>query len=279
MSVILNGREISKSIIECLKKKIETLEKPPRLDFLLLEGDKSTEVYFKNASKKAEETGIKPVIHKLSENTAEKEIIDLIHSLNKDENVSAILCQMPMPKHINEKNIALAISPYKDVDSISPLNIGKLFMGDKYVVPCTPKGIMRLIEYTKVKIEGANAVIVGRSNIVGKPLFNLLLEKSATVTITHSKTQNLKSICANADILCVSIGKAEYIRGDFVKEGAIVIDVGINVTEDGSIKGDVMFKEVSEKASFITPVPNGVGPMTTAMLIENTVYLHEKMNA
>lgn len=275
MTNIINGREISKSIKENIKKNIGLFDIPPRLDIILVEGDKSSDVYVKIAQKSCAETGIEYVTHILPIETAEEELIDLIYSLNEDKNVSAILCQMPLPKKINEKNIALAISPKKDVDCISPINFGRLAMGDKYIAPCTPKGVMRLIEYTGSALEGANAVVVGRSNIVGKPLFHLLLEKSATVTMVHSRTRNIETICNNADILCVSIGKPEFINKNFIKKDAVVIDIGINVLKDGSIKGDVLFEDVLELASFITPVPNGVGPMTIAMLLENTIYLHK----
>lgn len=275
MTNIINGREISKSIRENIKKNIGLFDIPPRLDIILVEGDKSSDVYVKIAQKSCAETGIEYVTHILPIETAEKELIDLIYSLNEDKNVSAILCQMPLPKKINEKNIAFAISPKKDVDCISPINFGRLAMGDKYIAPCTPKGVMRLVEYTGSALEGANAVVVGRSNIVGKPLFHLLLEKSATVTMVHSRTRNIETICNNADILCVSIGKPEFINKNFIKKDAVVIDIGINVLKDGSIKGDVLFKDALELASFITPVPNGVGPMTIAMLLENTIYLHK----
>lgn len=275
MTNIINGREISKSIKENIKKNIGLFDIPPRLDIILVEGDKSSDVYVKIAQKSCAETGIEYVTHILPIETAEKELIDLIYSLNEDKNVSAILCQMPLPKKINEKNIAFAISPKKDVDCISPINFGRLAMGDKYIAPCTPKGVMRLIEYTGSALEGANAVVVGRSNIVGKPLFHLLLEKSATVTMVHSRTRNIETICNNADILCVSIGKPEFINKNFIKKDAVVIDIGINVLKDGSIKGDVLFEDALESASFITPVPNGVGPMTIAILLENTIYLHK----
>ena len=184
---------------------------------------------------------------------------------------------MPLPKHISKKNVYETISIEKDVDAISHVNLGRIFIGDSNLVPCTAKSAFALIEESGIKVEGANAVVIGRSEIVGKPLAHLLLQKSATVTIAHSKTQNLKEICKKADILCVSIGKSEFITGDYIKEGAVVIDIGINVQDDGSLKGDVNFEEASKIASYITPVPNGVGSVTVAMLLDNLVYLHKNI--
>ncbi|WP_156920170.1 bifunctional 5,10-methylenetetrahydrofolate dehydrogenase/5,10-methenyltetrahydrofolate cyclohydrolase [Brachyspira alvinipulli] len=279
MIMILDGRELSKGIKENIKKRVEELDKKPRIDFLYFENDKSTEVYFTRAKKQAESVGMTASLHNLQENTTEADFLTLIEYLNKEKETSGIIVQMPLPKHISKKKVYETISPEKDVDAISHINLGRIFMGETVLSPCTAKSSIALIEKSGVKIEGANAVVVGRSEIVGKPLAHLLLQRSATVTIAHSKTKNLKEICRNADILCVSIGKAEFITGEYIKENAVVIDIGINVLEDGSLKGDVNFEEASKIASAITPVPNGVGSVTVAMLLDNLLYLHSKYHS
>ncbi len=217
-------------------------------------------------------------LHNLNSNTSEKDFLTLIEYLNEEKETNGIMIQAPLPKHIDKKKVYETISPDKDVDAISNISLGRIFLGESKLIPCTVKSVMALLKKTKIKIEGANAVVVGRSDIVGKPLAHLLLQESATVTITHSKTKNLNEICKKADILCVSIGKAEYITEEYIKEGSIVIDIGINVLEDGSIKGDVKFDEVSKLASFITPTPNGVGSVTVAMLLDNLLYLYNLQN-
>ncbi|MEI0605001.1 bifunctional 5,10-methylenetetrahydrofolate dehydrogenase/5,10-methenyltetrahydrofolate cyclohydrolase [Brachyspira alvinipulli] len=279
MTMILDGRELSKGIKENIKKRVEELDKKPRIDFLYFENDKSTEVYFTRAKKQAESVGMTASLHNLQENTTEADFLTLIEYLNKEKETSGIIVQMPLPKHISKKKVYETISPEKDVDAISHINLGRIFMGETVLSPCTAKSSIALIEKSGVQIEGANAVVVGRSEIVGKPLAHLLLQRSATVTIAHSKTKNLKEICRNADILCVSIGKAEFITGEYIKENAVVIDIGINVLEDGSLKGDVNFEEASKIASAITPVPNGVGSVTVAMLLDNLLYLHSKYHS
>ncbi|WP_300755208.1 bifunctional 5,10-methylenetetrahydrofolate dehydrogenase/5,10-methenyltetrahydrofolate cyclohydrolase [uncultured Brachyspira sp.] len=276
--MILDGRELSKSIKENIKKDVEMLTKKPRIDFLYFDDDKSSEVYFTRAKKQAESVGMIGSLHNLPVNTTEEDFLTLIEYLNKEKETSGIMIQMPLPKHISKKKVYETISVEKDADAISHINLGRIFMGENDLAPCTAKSAMALIEKSGIKIEGANAVVIGRSEIVGKPLAHLLLQKSATVTIAHSKTKNLKEICKNADILCVSIGKSEFITGDYIKEGAVVIDIGINVMEDGSLKGDVNFEEASKIASSITPVPNGVGSVTVAMLLSNVLYLHNKYN-
>ncbi|WP_300711434.1 bifunctional 5,10-methylenetetrahydrofolate dehydrogenase/5,10-methenyltetrahydrofolate cyclohydrolase [uncultured Brachyspira sp.] len=278
MPNILDGRELSKKIKERIKKEIELFERKPRIDFLYFEDDKSTEVYFTRAKKQAESIGIIASLHNLPINTSEKDFLTLIEYLNNEKETSGIMIQMPLPKHINKKNVYETISPKKDVDSISHINLGKIFIGGSNLAPCTAKSAFALIEESGIQIEGSNAVVVGRSEIVGKPLAHLLLQKSATVTIAHSKTKNLKDICRNADILCVSIGQSEFITGEYIKEGAVVIDIGINVLDDGSLKGDVNFEEASKAASYITPVPNGVGSVTVAILFENLIYLHKNLH-
>lgn len=277
MSDILDGRELAKEIKERIKKETELLEKKPRIDFLYFEDDKSTEVYFTRAKKQAESVGMIGSLHNLPVTTTEKDFLTLIEYLNKEKETSGIMIQMPLPKHICKKKVYETISIEKDADAISHVNLGRIFIGDSNLAPCTAKSAMALIEKSGINIEGANAVVIGRSEIVGKPLAHLLLQKSATVTIAHSKTKNLKELCKNADILCVSIGKAEFITGEYIKEGAVVIDIGINVLEDGSLKGDVNFEEASKLASYITPVPNGVGSVTVSMLLDNVLYLHKNI--
>ena len=276
--MILDGRELSKEIKENIKSKVALLDKKPRIDFIYFENDKSTEIYFNRAKKSAENAGMIGALHNLNSNTSEKDFLTLIEYLNEEKETNGIMIQMPLPNHIDKKKVYETISADKDVDAISNISLGKIFLGESKLIPCTVKSVMALLKKTKIKIEGANAVVVGRSDIVGKPLAHLLLQESATVTITHSKTKNLKEICKKADILCVSIGKAEYITEEYIKEGSIVIDIGINVLEDGSIKGDVKFEEVSKLASFITPTPNGVGSVTVAMLLDNLLYLYSLQN-
>ena len=276
--MILDGRELSKEIKENIKSKVTLLDKKPRLDFIYFENDKSTEIYFNRAKKSAENAGMIGALHNLNSNTSEKDFLTLIEYLNEEKETNGIMIQMPLPNHIDKKKVYETISADKDVDAISNISLGRIFLGESKLIPCTVKSVMALLKKTKIKIEGANAVVVGRSDIVGKPLAHLLLQESATVTITHSKTKNLKEICKKADILCVSIGKAEFITEEYIKEGAIVIDIGINVLEDGSIKGDVKFEEVSKLASFITPTPNGVGSVTVAMLLDNLLYLYSLQN-
>ena len=246
--MILDGRELSKSIKENIKKDVEMLYKKPRIDFLYFDDDKSSEVYFTRAKKQAESVGMIGSLHNLPVNTTEEDFLTLIEYLNKEKETSGIMIQMPLPKHISKKKVYETISVEKDADAISHINLGRIFMGENDLAPCTAKSAMALIEKSGINIEGANAVVIGRSEIVGKPLAHLLLQKSATVTIAHSKTKNLKEICKNADILCVSIGKSEFITGDYIKENAVVIDIGINVMEDGSLKGDVNFEEASKIA-------------------------------
>lgn len=278
MPNILDGRELSKKIKERIKKEIELFGRKPRIDFLYFEDDKSAEVYFTRAKKQAESIGIIGSLHNLPISTSEKDFLTLIEYLNNEKETSAVMIQMPLPKHISKKNVYETISPKKDADSVSYINLGKIFAGGSNLAPCTAKSAFALIEESGIQIEGSNAVVVGRSEIAGKPLAHLLLQKSATVTIAHSKTKNLKDICRNADILCVSIGQPEFITGEYIKEGAVVIDIGINVLDDGSLKGDVNFEEASKNASYITPVPNGVGSVTVAMLFENVIYLHKNMH-
>ena len=275
---ILDVRELSKSIRAEIKEKVALLNKKPRIDFVYFDDDKSTELYFTHAKKMAGNVGMIGELHKLGTNTTEKDFITLIEYLNEEKDISGIMLQMPLPKHIRREVVYETISTKKDIDAISNLNLGRILTSNDELIPCTVRSVMTILEHYNIKIEGANAVVVGRSEIVGKPLALSLLNKSATVTIAHSKTKDLKNVCKNADILCVSIGKAEFIDAEYIKENAVVIDIGINVLEDGSIKGDVKFDEAVNIASAITPVPNGVGSLTTTMLLSNLLYLHTKYN-
>ncbi len=247
----------------------------PGLAVVLVGNDPASRIYVNNKKKACEEIGIRSFEYILPEKTTEEELIQLVETLNKDNSVHGILVQLPLPKHIDAENVLLRISPDKDVDSFHPFNMGRVMIGDYYFLPCTPAGIMELLIRSGINLVGKECVVVGRSNIVGKPIAMLLLHSNATVTICHSKTRNLKEICRRADVLVVAVGKPKFINADYVKDGAVVIDVGINRLEDGKICGDVDFDSVSEKASYITPVPGGVGPMTITMLLKNTIMSAE----
>jgi len=243
----------------------------PGLAVIIVGNDPASRIYVNSKKRDCAEVGIKSFEYALPEDTREEQLLELIDALNEDKNVDGILVQLPIPKHLDEQKVIRRINPSKDVDAFHPYNVGELMIGNHVFVPCTPAGIMELIKDAGLSVEGKNCVVVGRSNIVGKPMSMLMLHANATVTVCHSKTRNLKEICKRADILVAAIGKPEFITRDYVKEGAIVIDVGINRTEDGGMVGDVKFDEVSEIASAITPVPGGVGPMTRAMLLKNTL--------
>ncbi len=274
MANIIDGLSVSKIIKDEIKKEIETLNVKPKLVVILVGEDKASQVYVASKEKSCAEVGIFSEAIRLDENTTEDELLGIIEKLNNDSSVTGILCQLPLPKHINEYNVLLKIDAKKDVDCFHPTNVGLLVAGSAYVEPCTPKGCIELLKRYNIEMAGKNAVVVGRSNIVGKPLAHLLLQNNATVTIAHSKTANLKEVCLNADIVCAAVGIAGFIKGDFVKTGAAVIDVGINRGDDGKLRGDVAFDECSH-ASYITPVPKGVGPMTIAMLMQNTLIMHK----
>lgn len=271
---IIDGKALAKKIREEIKKEINLLKdktnKVPGLAVVLVGDDKASHRYVAMKEKACEEVGIKSFVHRLDKDTKEEEILDLIEQLNKDEKVNGILVQLPLPKGLDEKKVNMRVSPAKDVDGFHPYNTGRLFLRDKGFIPCTPKGIIKLIESTGQEIEGKNAVIIGRSNIVGKPTALLMLNENATVTICHSRTTDLENHVKNADILVVAVGVPELVKGHMIKEGSIVIDAGINVI-NGKIIGDVEFEKAKERAAWITPVPGGVGPMTIAMLLENTL--------
>ena len=271
---ILDGKAVSLKVKESVKVRADELKKfgvEPTLAVVLVGEDKASQTYVRAKEKACNEYGIKSVAHRLSENTTQNELLALINVLNLDDSIHGILVQLPLPKHIDTNVVLAAIDPRKDVDGFHAVNVGKLVSGLDGFVPCTPLGVMEILKEYGIEVAGLNAVVIGRSNIVGKPMANLLLNASATVTVTHSKTKNLKEICKNADLIVAAIGRPFFLKADMVKDGAIVVDVGINRLDDGRLVGDVDFDEVAPKCSYITPVPGGVGPMTIAMLLNNTI--------
>ena len=276
MSVILDGKHVSSEILEGIKKEVSTLKTKPGLAVILVGNNPSSEIYVGAKEKKCAECGFNSRIIKLQENIKKEELLDIIDELNKDESINGILLQLPLPKHLNPMDFIEKISPEKDVDGFHPINVGKLSIGDEpYAYPCTPKGIMTLLKRYGIEFEGKRALVIGRSNIVGKPLGILLLRENATVIQAHSKTRNLSELSKASDIVVCAIGKPKFLTSDMIKRGAIVIDVGISRDDDGKIQGDVDYKSVKDKAGFITPVPGGVGPMTIASLMENTLQLYK----
>ena len=271
---ILDGKAVSLKVKESIKVRADELKKfgvEPTLAVVLVGEDKASQTYVRAKEKACNEYGIKSMAHRLSENTTQNELLALINVLNLDDSIHGILVQLPLPKHIDTNVVLAAIDPRKDVDGFHAVNVGKLVSGLDGFVPCTPLGVMEILKEYGIEVAGLNAVVIGRSNIVGKPMANLLLNASATVTVTHSKTKNLKEICKNADLIVAAIGKPFFLKADMVKDGAVVVDVGINRLDDGRLVGDVDFDEVAPKCSYITPVPGGVGPMTIAMLLNNTI--------
>ncbi|WP_149720290.1 bifunctional methylenetetrahydrofolate dehydrogenase/methenyltetrahydrofolate cyclohydrolase FolD [Campylobacter concisus] len=271
---ILDGKAVSLKVKESVKVRADELKKfgvEPTLAVVLVGEDKASQTYVRAKEKACNEYGIKSVAHRLSENTTQNELLALINVLNLDDSIHGILVQLPLPKHIDTNVVLAAIDPRKDVDGFHAVNVGKLVSGLDGFVPCTPLGVMEILKEYGIDVAGLNAVVIGRSNIVGKPMANLLLNASATVTVTHSKTKNLKEICKNADLIVAAIGRPFFLKADMVKDGAVVVDVGINRLDDGRLVGDVDFDEVAPKCSYITPVPGGVGPMTIAMLLNNTI--------
>ncbi|MDN9009992.1 bifunctional methylenetetrahydrofolate dehydrogenase/methenyltetrahydrofolate cyclohydrolase FolD [Brevibacillus laterosporus] len=270
---VINGKEFAKSYRERIKQEVaELVDKgiQPGLAVVLVGDDPASQTYVNGKIKACEETGIYSKSFRLESNVTQQEVVDLVKELNQDPNIHGILVQLPLPKHMNEEAIIDTISPEKDVDGFHPISVGNLSIGKETFLPCTPHGVIELIKSTGISIEGKHAVVVGRSNIVGKPVSLLLLHENATVTMCHSRTKNLEEHTRQADILVVAVGIAHLIKKEHVKDGAIVIDVGMNRL-DGKLTGDVLFDEVKEVASHITPVPGGVGPMTITMLMQNTV--------
>ncbi len=271
---IIDGKEIAGKIRAAIKEEVSALKKKPGLAAVIVGENPASKVYVGMKRKTCEEVGIYSEEHKLPESATEKELFTLIKKLNNDEKIHAILIQLPVPKQIDIEKMFAEVALDKDVDGFNSVNVGKLVAGNEAAVPCTPKGIIRLLEEIGTEIKGKHAVVLGRSNIVGKPVALMLLNRNATVTVCHSKTKNLADITRQADILIAAVGRPNMIKADMVKKGAVVIDVGINKV-DGKIVGDVDFEDVMQKASWITPVPRGVGPMTIAMLLENTLKLYK----
>jgi len=278
---ILNGKEVAKKTRENLKQKVEKMKQEgicPKLAVIMVGEDSASQIYVRNKSKVCNEIGIEFEEYLLPEETKQEELLTLIKKLNEDKKINGILLQSPIPKHLDINEAFRTISPEKDVDGFHPSNVGKLVLGQDTFISCTPFGIIKILEEYNIDLEGKNAVVIGRSNIVGKPMSQCLLNRNATVTICHSRTKNLAEITKQADILVAAIGKPQFVTKDMVKDGAVVIDVGINRGTDGKLKGDVDFENVKEKAGYITPVPGGVGPMTIAMLMENVVRATENQN-
>ena len=274
MATIIDGKELAKRIRENLKKECEELKKEgiiPKFAVILVGDNPASKVYVRNKSKASEETGIIFEEHLLDANIEQKQLIDLIEKLNHQKDIHGILLQSPLPNHLDINEAFRTIAPEKDVDGFHPANVGKLVLGQDTFVSCTPYGIMKMLEEYKIDLKRKNVVIIGRSNIVGKPLYQCCLNKNATVTTCHSKTKDITAYTKKADVIMVAIGKPKFLTKDMVKEGAVIIDVGINRTEGKKIIGDVDFEEVEKIASYITPVPGGVGPMTIAMLMNNVI--------
>ena len=272
-AVRMDGKMVSAKVRGSILEEVNGLKDKgvrPGLAVIIVGEDPASKVYVRNKERACEECGFYSEKYALPEETTQEELLGLIDELNHNPRIDGILCQLPVPKHSNEQAIIDAISPEKDVDAFHPINVGKIMVGNFDFLPCTPAGVMQLLEEYDIDPNGKNCVVIGRSNIVGKPMAMLLLHKNGTVTICHSRTKNLKEVCAQADILVAAVGKADFVTADMVKEGAVVIDVGMN-RKDGKLCGDVAFDEVNEKASYLTPVPGGVGPMTITMLMKNTL--------
>jgi len=279
MAVLIKGKDLSAKIVEKIRHEVLTYDKKPTLVVIIVGNNPASQIYVSKKKHTAELAGFNSRVIELEESISQEDLEKQIEILNQDEKVNGILVQIPLPKHINAYTVIEKIFPQKDVDGLHPVNIGRLAIGLKpYAISCTPQGIIKLLEENNIEIEGKHAVIIGRSNIVGKPLSYLLLNRNATVTVCHSKTKNLPEIASQADILIAAVGIPKFVKADWIKEGAVVIDVGINRMEDGKLIGDVDFEEAEKKACYITPVPGGVGPMTIAMLLSNTLDLFKLQN-
>jgi len=281
---ILSGKEVSQAIKEELKVEAQrlnslNLEHKVGLAVILVGENPASQVYVRNKINACAEVGINSFFEKMSENATQEEVLNKIIELNNNDDVSGIILQLPLPKGLDENPLLDAIKPEKDVDGCHYVSKGKLWTGRDSLIACTPYGVMKILDYYKIPLEGKNAVVIGRSNLVGKPMSQLLLDRNCTVTICHSRTKNLSFFTKNADIIIVAIGKAKFLKGDRIEDGAIVIDVGINRNEEGKLCGDVDFDSVKDKCSYITPVPGGVGPMTVTMLISNTITAYKMVNS
>ena len=274
MAKLISGKEVSAKVRAQVREECEGLKAKgicPGLAVIIVGNDPASRVYVNNKKKACAEVGFVSEEYALPEETTQEELLELIRTLNNKPEINGILCQLPLPAHLDEKEVINAIDPIKDVDAFHPSNVGRIMIGDYHFLPCTPAGVMEMIHNENIDVSGKNCVVIGRSNIVGKPMAMLLLHENGTVTICHSRTKNLKEICACADILVAAVGRPKFVTADMVKPGAVVLDVGINRDENGKLCGDVDFENVEPKASYITPVPGGVGPMTIAMLMKNTL--------
>ena len=274
MYKIISGKEISLAVKERVAAQVSEMKKDgiePCLAVILVGDDPASRVYVNNKKKACEFCGIRSLEYLLPTDATQEELNSLVEKLNNDNSVNGILCQLPLPKHLNEKEVLNLIKPEKDVDAFHPENVGHIMIGDYSFLPCTPAGIMEMLKYENISLDGKHCVIIGRSNIVGKPMAMLMLKENATVTVCHSHTKNLKELVSQADVVVAAVGRAGFVTADMIKEGAIIIDVGINRGEDGKLCGDVDFENVKDKCSFITPVPGGVGPMTISTLMKNTL--------
>ena len=282
MAIRIDGKRISAEIRAEIKEETAAFARErgylPGLAVVIVGEDPASQVYVRNKKRACEEVGFYSEVHELPEQTTQKELNALVERLNADQKIHGILVQLPLPKHLDENEVLLRIDPSKDVDAFHPLNVGKIMIGDYDFLPCTPAGVMALLERSGIDPAGKKCVVIGRSNIVGKPMAMLLLHANGTVTVCHSKTRELAAVCREADILVVAIGRADFVGADMVKEGAVVIDVGMNRRADGKLTGDVDFDAVEPIASAITPVPGGVGPMTITMLLKNTLTAAKKKN-
>lgn len=281
MAKIISGKEVSAKVRESVRKECEELKSKgitTGLAVIIVGDDPASRVYVNNKKKACADVGFVSEEYALPAETTQQELLALIDKLNNKKDINGILCQLPLPKHLDEKAVIEAISPLKDVDAFHVSNVGKIMIGDYHFLPCTPAGVMELLHSVNIDVCGKNCVVIGRSNIVGKPMAMLLLHENGTVTICHSKTKNLKEICKTADILVAAVGIPKFVKADMVKEGAVVIDVGMDRDENGKLCGDVDFAEVEPVTSYITPVPGGVGPMTIAMLMKNTLMASKIQN-
>ena len=282
MAEILDGKAASAAVCAQLKEEVASLKEKgitPGLAVIIVGDDPASRIYVNNKKKACAEVGIYSEEFALPADTSQEELLALVASLNGRSDINGILCQLPLPSHLSEKAIIEAVSPLKDVDAFHAANVGHIMIGDFSFLPCTPAGVMELLHRAGIDPAGKNCVVIGRSNIVGKPMAMLLLHENGTVTICHSKTRNLQEICSGADILVAAVGRAKFVTADMVKEGAVVVDVGMNRDENGKLCGDVDYAPVAAKASYITPVPGGVGPMTISMLLKNTVKAARLQNA
>lgn len=278
---IIDGKAVSAAVRDRIKNEVADLKKEGKetgLAVIIVGNDPASKVYVNNKKKGCEQVGMNSYEYALPEETTTEELLELINQLNSDNRVDGILCQLPLPRHIDEKTVINSIAPEKDVDAFHPVNTGHIMIGDHSFLPCTPAGIIEMLKFYNIQISGKECVVIGRSNIVGKPMAMLLLQNSGTVTVCHSKTENLAEVTRRADILVAAVGKANFVTSDMVKDGAVVIDVGMNRNAEGKLCGDVDFENVKDKCSFITPVPGGVGPMTITMLLNNTLTASKNHN-